>query len=63
MVVLLPPPECEMDVGWQLRKVECALSSMARGVVVVVTFLFGHVGGEERVAGDSGVGAALAKVF
>jgi hypothetical protein len=52
-----------MDVGWQLRKVECALSSMARGVVVVVTFLFGHVGGEERVAGDSGVGAALAKVF
>jgi hypothetical protein len=46
--------------GWRPWKVDCAVSSAARNVVVV--FLSGHVDGVERTVEDPGVGGTSALV-
>jgi hypothetical protein len=42
--------------GRRPRKVDCADGSAASDVAVVMVSLFGHVDGEERMAGELGVG-------
>jgi hypothetical protein len=46
--------------GRQPRKVDCAGGSSASDVAAVVVLIFGHVDGEERTLGDSGVGGVTA---
>ena len=47
--------------GWRLREVDCTAGSTATGVAVVMAYLFGHAGVEERAQGDPGVDGASAK--
>jgi hypothetical protein len=42
--------------GRRPRKLDCTDGSAASDVAVVMVSLFGHVDGEERMAGELGVG-------
>jgi hypothetical protein len=46
-----------MAMTW---KVDCVGDSSASGVALVVSFLFGHVDGEEQAARNLGAGCVLA---